>query len=187
MSFLKKIQERIIPIKTSDSTTLLQPNEKTIHEYMNFPSSYRIGITAYYEGPETQQTINQYKSKLESLGYECEVLIYIDKKEGDHNVVLPSFNAADLERRSLLPHSPRTDRFALKKFDLLINLYTLNCPQLHFISYVSEAKCRVAPFLEHFKHCSDVLIPIEANESLEKIIKKINDTLKLQPYDRKSI
>lgn len=187
MSFLKKIQERIIPIKTSDSTTLLQPNEKTIHEYMNFPVHIELALLHIMKVQKLNRTINQYKSKLKSLGYECEVLIYIDKKEGDHNVVLPSFNAADLERRSLLPHSPRTDRFALKKFDLLINLYTLNCPQLHFISYVSEAKCRVAPFLEHFKHCSDVLIPIEANESLKKIIKKINDTLKLQPYDRKSI
>jgi len=187
LSFFKKIQERIIPIKTSESTPLLQPNEKTIHEYVDFSGAYRIGIIANYSQPEIQEQVETYKKKLEGLGYECEVLLYIDKKEGDHNVYLPSFNAGELDRKFQLPHGPRTDRFALKKFDLLFNLYLNPCPQLQFISHVSEARCRVAPFLEFCKSCADVLIPVTETENLEGLIQKINSTLSIKPYERKSV
>lgn len=187
MSFLKKLQERIIPIKTSDSVTLLQPNEKAVHEYVPFANAYRIGILSYYQGPETLEIIVAYKKKLEALGYECEVLMYIDKKEGDASVYLPNFNASELERKSHLPYGLRTDRFATKKFDILMNLYINNCPQLLFLSWVSEARCRVAPLLEHCKHCSDLLIPIKPEEGLEGLIQQINTTLQIKPYERKPI
>ncbi len=187
MSFFKKIQERIIPIQTSTAAPLLQPNEEIRHEFVNFSGAYRIGITCYFSDLAAQDTINEYKKKLEKLGYECDVLVFIDKKEKDHNVVLQSFNWEDLDKKTMLPHSPRTDRFIVKKYDLLLNLFTNNCAPLLYLSYMSYARCRVGPFLEHFKHCTDVLIPIEKEESIEGLINKINNTLNIKPYERKQI
>ena len=187
MSFFKKIQERIIPIQTSTSAILLQPSEDIRHEFVNFSGTYRIGINCYYTDLIAQETISNYKKKLEHLGYECDVLIFIDKKENDHNVILQSFNWEDLDRKTMLPHSPRTDRFIAKKYDLLLNLFFKNCPPLHYLSHMSNARCRVGPYLDHFKHCTDVLIPIGHDESLDDLIHKINNTLNLKPYERKSI
>ena len=108
MSFFKKIQERIIPIQTSNATPLFQPNENIKHEFVNFSGTYRIGILCYFSDYSSQEIINEYKKKLEKLGYECEVLIFIDKKEKEHNIYLQSFSHDDLDKRTMLPHSPRT-------------------------------------------------------------------------------
>lgn len=187
MSFFKKIQERIIPIQTSNATPLFQPNENIKHEFVNFSGTYRIGILCYFSDYSSQEIINEYKKKLEKLGYECEVLIFIDKKEKEHNIYLQSFSHDDLDKRTMLPHSPRTDRFIVKRYDLLFNLYMNDCPQLNFISYMSYARCRVSPFLEYAKHCSDLLIPIGTPETIEGLIEKINTTLNIKPYERKQI
>ena len=187
MSLLKKIQERIIPIQTTNATPLFQPNDKIKHEFVNFSGTYRIGIICYFNDYTSQEIINNYKKQLEKLGYDCEVLIFIDKKEREHNVYLQSFSWDDLDKKTMLPHSPRTDRFIVKRYDLLLNLYLNNCPQLLFISYMSYARCRVGAYLEHFKHCSDVLIPADANETIEGLILKINNTLNIKPYERKQI
>jgi hypothetical protein len=187
LSLLKKIQERIIPIQTPGSVQLFQQSEEVRHEFVNFSGAYRIGMLCYFEDLESQDIIEKYKQRLEKLGYDCEALIFSDKKERDHTITLPSFNWEDLERRSMLPHSPRTDRFMMKRFDLLLNLYLKHCPPLQFISSMSYARCRIAPFLEHFKACADVLIPLDTNDTIDGLILKLNNTLHLKPYERKQI
>jgi hypothetical protein len=187
LSLFKKIQEHIIPIQTSNATPLFQPNQQIKHEFVKFSNAYRIGIICYLTDYESQQIIEDYRKQLEKLGYDCEVLIYIDKPEKMHHIYLQSFGSDDLDKKTLLPHSPRTDRFIVKRYDILLNLYLNNCPQLLFMSYMSYAKCRVAPYLEHFKHCSDVLIPVDHLETIESFIIKINKTLQIQPHERKQI
>lgn len=149
--------------------------------------AYRIGITSYCTEPAQQEIINDYKKQLEKLGYECEVLLFVDKKEQDNQFYLQSFCRLDLERRSQMPNSPRTDRFIHKRYDILLNLFLNNCPQLLFVSQMSSARCRVSPFLDHFKPCSDLLIPVEASTGIEQLMKLINTTLKLKPHERKPI
>jgi len=187
LSFFKKIQERIIPIQTSSNTSLFQPNENIKHEFVNFSNAYRIGIICYFSDYSSQEIISNYQKQLEKLGYDCEVLIFIDKKEREHNVYLQSFSWDDLDKKSSLPYSPRTDRFIVKRYDILLNLYLNNCPQLQFISYMSYARCRVGAYIEHFKHCSDVLIPMDNEVSIEGLIQRINTTLNIKPYERKKI
>ncbi len=187
MSFFKKIQERIIPIQSSNATPLFQPNDKIKHEFVNFSGTYRIGIICYFTDYASQEVISNYKKQLEKLGYECEVLMFIDKKEKEHSAYLQSFSWEDMDKKAMLPHSPRTDRFIVKRYDLLLNLYLNNCPPLLFISYMSYARCRVGAYLEHFKHCTDVLIPIDHEETIEGLIIKINNILILKPYERKQI
>jgi hypothetical protein len=187
VSFLKKIQERIIPIQTAASVPLIQVDESIKHEFVNFSNTSRIGIICYFSDPELQDIISEYKKKLEKLGYECEVLIFIDQKEKQHNIYLQSFSWEDLDRRSMMPYSPRTDRFIKKRYDLLLNLYLHPCPQLLFISNVSHARCRVGAYLDHFKPCTDLLIPVDQQESISGLISKINNTLNLQAHERKQI
>jgi len=187
VSFFKKLQERIIPIKRSSVVSVLKPDEKIKHEFVNFQTGFRIGIIAYFSNYAFQETISNYKKHLEKLGFDCEVLLYSDKGEPDHTIYLPSFNWVDLDKKTMLPHSPRTDRFIVKRYDILLNLYLNDCPQLLFISYMSYARCRVGPYLEHFKHCSDVLVPLRTGETVEDMIIKINNILNLKPYERKQI
>jgi hypothetical protein len=40
---------------------------------------------------------------------------------------------------------------------------------------------------DELKSCSDLLLPIEQEPSVELMIKKINELLKLKPYERKQI
>lgn len=187
MSFLKKIQERIIPIQTPGSVSLFQQDEAIRHEFVDFGSAYRIGILGAYYDAESQDIIDAYKKHLDRLGYESEVLMFVNKKEKDHQVFLPNFGWDDLERKSMLPHSPRTDRVMRKRYDLLLNLYLQPCPQLFFISQMSYARCRVAPFLEAFKPIADVFIPIKPDDTLQKLIEQLNLTLTLKPYERKPV
>ena len=187
MSFFKKIQERIIPIQSSNAAPLFQPNETIKHEFVNFSGAYRIGILCYLSDYDSQETISNYKKHLEKLGYECDVLLFIDNKEKERNIYLQSFNKDDLDRKNLLPHSPRTDRFIIKRYDLLFNLYLHNCPQLLYLSHMSYARCRVGAFRDYFRHCSDLLLPVNEEETIEGLIVKINDTLNITPYERKQI
>lgn len=188
MSFFKKIQEKIIPVSTTESELIIStppPNIK--HEFVNFSGAYRIGILAYYDNNSTLETINNYKKELEKLGYECEVLLFVDKREKDNNVFLQYYNWDDLDKKYMLPYSPRTDRFLMKRFDLLFNLYFKPYPSLLHISKMSHAKCRVGPYIDALKPGMDLLIPYETGNNLEKLIEEINKILIIQKYERKNI
>lgn len=188
MSLFKKLKERIIPTTTVENAVPLFSEEEQIkHEFVNFPMSYRIGILCYFTTIEDQEEISNYKKKLEQLGYECDLIMFIDKKERENAVFLQSFDHNDLDKKTNMPHSPRTDRYIVKRYDLLINLYVQNCPQLLHISKLSQARCRVAPFMEHFKKHSDLMILCENDFSIKTIINNINKSLNLKPYERKQI
>lgn len=187
MSFFKKIQERIIPIQPIHPVHSMKPATHIKHEFVDFSSAYRIGITCYFQDIASQEIINTYKSSLEKLGYECDVLLFVDKKERDNTVYLQSFNWDDLDKKTMLPHSPRTDRFIVKRYDLLLNLFLHDCPPLLYLSYMSHARCRVSLFTDYFKECTDLLIPNEEGMNVETLIQRMNKTLKIKPYERKQI
>ena len=165
----------------------ITPKKKVVeHEYIDFSMAYRIGILGNYSAEvDVQKNILNYKRELEKLGFECEVLVFLNQKEKDPKVYLPSFNLSDLSKE-MIPNSPRTDRFMVRKFDLLLNLYFEPVPQLLHICTHSNAKCRVSPYLDFLTKCSDILIPSERND-IELLIKNINNTLKIQPYVRPEI
>lgn len=189
MSFFQKLKEKLIPVpNTENATPLFAEEEQIRHEFVNFPMSYRLGILCYYVDYDSQEIIGNYKKKLEQLGYECDVIMFIDKKERENNIYLQFFDHNDLDKKTNMPHSPRTDRYIVKRYDLLINLYTQNCPQLLYISKLSQARCRVAPYVEHFKKYADLMILCEDNDfRLETIIDRLNKSLNLKPYERKQI
>lgn len=182
MSIFKKIQEKLNPvIPVSNPTTIHKPAD-VVHEFCNFEMAYRIGLLSVHT---EYDLIASYKSQLEKLGYECDVLIYIDNDEQNPSFVLPTYNYDDLDKRTMLPHSPRTDRFILKRFDMLINLYFQPYPQLVHISNMSWAKCRVGPFLHGIQDYVDLMVPVENNATIEDLIASVNTILKLKPHERK--
>jgi len=189
LSIFKKIQEKLIPTQhqVENATPIFTPKENIKHEFVDFSSAYRIGILCYFTDYNSQEQLNNYKKELEKLGYECEILLFIDKREKENNIYLQSFNWDDLDRRTMLPNSPRTDRFIVKRFDLLFNLYLQPCLPLQFVSNESNARCRVGPFVDKIKDCCDLLIPIDQEYSLDYLIQQINFLLKLKPYERKQI
>jgi hypothetical protein len=188
LSLFQKIQSRINPQPVvTNAIPVFESPMNIKHEFVHFPTAYRIAILCYYTDADSQEIIGNYKKQLEKLGYDCEVLMYIDSKERDHNIYLQSFNWNDLDKKTMLPHSPRTDRVIQKKYDLLLNLFSTPCVQLLHISNHSQAKCRVGPFLSKIQDYSDILIPIKSEFDLHTLILDINSTLQLKPYDRKQV
>ena len=194
MSFLKKLQESLRdPAKPKRTMNVQSPKpitpkkKKVQHEFIDFSKAYRIGILSIFsETIDVQKAILPYKKELERLGFECEVLIFINQREKDPKVYLPSFNLSDLSKEQV-PNSPRTDRFMVRRFDMLLNLYFDPCDQLLYLSKESNAKCRVSPYLDFLTPCSDILIPVEKTHDIATLIKNINETLKIQPYVRPEI
>lgn len=188
MSFFKKLKEVIAPQPTTMNVTpLFTPSDKIKHEFVNFAGTYRIGILAEYSAPESQEVVNTYKKHLEKLGYDCEVLLFVDNPEKENTIYLQKFTPDDLDSRTGLPHSPRTDRFIVKRYDLLLNIYLSECQPLQYVSHMSYARCRVAPYLDSFTKCADLLIPMDSLLQLETLISNINNTLNLQPYERQKL
>ncbi len=187
MSFFKKIKEQFNFSKVDEGLdNVLRQNKKIKHEFVNFSGAYRIGLLGFYKNPEELNIISAYKKKLDNLGYESEILVYVDKAEKDPNVYVPYFDWNDLDK-NLIPSSPRPDRFLIRRFDILLNLYFENNPQLLHVSNQSNARCRVAPYINHFQHFSDMMIPIDENPSISALIETINTILNLKPYERKEI
>lgn len=131
MSLLQKIKDRLFPAPdTSNAVPIYAEAHLIKREFVKFANAYRIGILGYYNGPTDQDAISNYKKKLEQLGYECEVLLFFDKKERDLQLFLPFFDTSVLNKKTGLPESSKTDLFQVKKFDLLINLFP---SQLHHL------------------------------------------------------
>ncbi len=191
MSFLDKIKQQLLGEKTASTPVKkaapIFPHKKAIkHEFINFAGAYRIGILCFLYDHQSQKPIHEYQKKLERLGFECEVLIFTNKRECDPQVYLQSFSYEDMSKEGI-PNSPRTDRFIIRRYDILMNLYFNPCPQLLYLAQNSNAKCRVSPFLDHFTSSSDVLIPVGENYEIANLIEQINKTLEIQPYVRKEV
>lgn len=183
MSFIKKIQERfnttVVPAAVPQPVTQ-PPTVK--HEFCNFETAYRIGLLSLHT---EQDIVNEYKKKLEKLGFEVDALLYIDSQEPVPGLFLSTYNYEDLDKRTLLPNGPRTDRFCIKRFDLLLNLYFKPYPQLVHVSNMSHAKCRVGPYIDNIKDYVDLMMPMDNIRTIPDLIETINTILKLRPYERK--
>ena len=185
MSFLQQLKDRLFPAPdTTHAVPVYTEAHQIKREFVTFNNAYRIGLLGFYNGPDDQEAIDNYKKKLEQLGYECEVLLFFDKKERDSQLYLPHFDTTALNKKTGLPESPKTDLFQVKKFDLLINLFHEPIPALLHIAHHSQARCRVAPHLPHVEDISDLMVPVQATDTLPQIIEKINSTLELKPYVR---
>ena len=187
MSFLKNIQNLISPKPVENMPNIFGQESEVIRGFKNFSNSYRIGILCYFTDYEMQEEISNYKKRLEQLGYECDVLLFIDKKERENNIYLHYFDWNDLDKKTTMPHSPKTDRIVVKKYDMLFNLYFQDSAQLKYIAQLSMARCRVGPFVEPLKSVSDILIPCGDTPDIATLIININSILNLKPYARKQI
>ncbi|MBL7755578.1 MAG: hypothetical protein JNM44_13970 [Chitinophagaceae bacterium] len=186
MSLLNKIKDKLIPQAAPISVApLFIPQDQIHHEFVNFSGAYRIGILSEYRDEMQVEQVLGYQKKLEKLGYDCEILFFIDNPEKEKTFYHQKFTPDDLDRKTALPVSPKTDRVIVKKYDLLLNLYFGECLPLQYVSHMSHARCRVAPFTEIFSKCSDLMIPSKPFD-LDDLILHINDTLNLQPYARKT-
>ncbi len=186
MSFFDNIKKLFQSEENTITEKKIEPVDVIKREYRDFSNSYRIAILCYFDNYENQSEILNYKRKIEQLGFECDTLMFVDKNEKENNALLPYFNWEDLDKKSKLPHSPKTDRVILKKYDLLFNLFFNDCKQLKYIAQMSQAKCRVGPYNDNLKPISDILISCQEND-ITSLIASINNTLKIKPYERKPI
>ncbi len=186
MSWLQKIKEILSP-PPIQGQPLWQTNINEVNrELTYFKDSLRIGILCFYTNTDNHNLIQNYKKELDGLGYETEVLMYVDEKEMPRDIFLPHFTPKDLNKDGF-PYNPRTDRFVKKKFDMLFNLYFEACEPLQYLSMHSVAKCRYGAYKRHLKPNSDVFVYTQETEDIEQLINKINEILQKQAYVRKVI
>jgi hypothetical protein len=185
VSLLQKIKDRLFPAPDTTNAVPVYAEAHLIkREFVKFANAYRIGILGYYNGSANQDAISNYKKKLEQLGYECDVLLFFDKKERDLQLYLPYFDTTILNKKTGIPESSKTDLFQVKKFDLLINLFPEPIPALMYMAQHAQARCRVAPHLPFLEEVSDIMVPVKEGQALSDIIDIINNTLELKPYVR---
>lgn len=185
MSLIQKIKDRLFPAPdTTNAVPVFAEAHLIKREFVKFANAYRIGILGYYNGTGNQDIISNYKKKLEQLGYECEVLLFFDKKERDPQLYMPYFDTTVLSKKTGLPESSKTDLFQVKRFDLLINLFPEPIPALMHMARHAQARCRVAPHFLFLEEVSDIMVPVKEGETLSDIIENINNTLELKPYVR---
>jgi hypothetical protein len=185
MSWIKKIKEFISP-PAKQGMPLWHTKPHEIERELNFfKDTFRIGILALHTNQADHDLILQYKKELENLGYEAEVLLFVDQKEMPRYVYLPTVSWPDLNKQRI-PYSPRTDRYCKKRFDLLFNLFFEDSGPLLYLASKSLAKCRIGAYRPHLKEASDVFVYSEEENDLAKLIKAIDNTLQKQKYAHKS-
>jgi hypothetical protein len=184
--FLNKIKMLIAPPAKKGQPLWVSTNDNIARELNTFATTFRIGIVSNYINQERHDIILKYKKELDILGYETEVLLYINEKEVPRTVFLPSFTLKDINKNGV-PYNPRIDRFLKKKFDMLFNLFFEPEQNVMYIAEHSVAKCRYGAYRPELKSASDVFVYTEDENDINKLIEKINEVLKKQAYERKNV
>ncbi len=185
MGFLEKLKNIFAP-PAKEGQPLWEPSNspKMEREMKFFKDTFRIGMVAIYTTVEEHDAIQKYKKELDVLGYETEVLLFINDKEVPRNCFLPNFTLKDFTKQGI-PYNPRVDRFVKKKFDMLLNLYFTEILPLQYISEQSVAKCRIGAYRPALKAVTDLFVYTEPEDDILLLIEKINHTLEKQAYERK--
>jgi hypothetical protein len=182
MDWLNKLKEKLNPPPIKGQPLWETAVEKKVNrELVFFKDTFRVGILCLYSTPADHDAILKYKKDLDNLGYEAEVLMFVNMKEMPRDIYLPSFNLKDLNKQNI-PYNPRTDRFVKKKFDMLFNLYFTDNEQLKYLATNSVAKCRYGAYREYLKEVTDVFVYTEAEDNIPNLIQKINEVLEKQKY-----
>ncbi len=183
MQFFEKLKQKFFAKPPEDPLKKPAPTDIK-RELVLFKDAYRIGIIGIYSGMESQEVLDKFRKYLEQLGYECDVLMYINEDYTDPKIYLSSFNNTEVIPGGQ-PNSPRVDRFMMKKYDLLFNAHFSEAVPLRYISKYTYARCRVAPYLDPMKDVADLLVPVQPGEELPKLLSKFCETLEIRPYVRK--
>jgi hypothetical protein len=184
IKLFEKIKDWIAPPAKVGQPLWNEKPDTIERELAYFKDAFRIGILCFDNGQEEHDLVMKYKKELDHLGYETEVLMYVDNKEMPKYCYLPYIKWTDLNKQGL-PYNPRTDRFVKKKFDLLMNLFFADAVPLKHLAHLSVAKCRVGAYRPFLKEVSDVFVYTDKDNDLKKLIESINEILKKQAYARK--
>jgi hypothetical protein len=184
LGFLDKIKTLFKGTAKEGQPLWEQTADTVQRELSYFKDAFRVGMLVYYTDLATHDLVMQYKKELDNLGFETEVLMFIDAKEVPRNIFLPTIKPSDLNKQGL-PYTPRTDRFVKKKFDMLLNLYFNDCAPLKYLSATSIAKCRVGAMRDHLFEITDIFVYTSEEDDLQAFITSVNEVLKKQAYERK--
>ncbi len=186
MRWIQKLKELFSPPPIQGQPLWETEGANVKREFVYFKDTFRVGLLCIYTNTADHDAILKYKKELDNLGYEAEVLMYVDLKEMPRDIYVPTFNTKDLNKQ-LIPYNPRTDRFVKKKFDMLFNLFFVDSEPLKYIANNSVAKCRYGAYRLHLKNVTDVFVYTEPENSITHLINKINEVLEKQAYVRKNV
>src|SRR5690606_37602753 len=118
-----------------------------------------------------------YIKKLQQEGKKTEAIGYFEKPDKDVSIPLHYFTAKAVDWK-FIPHKNILDEYAGKEFDLLLNFYMKECLTLEYLSALSKAKYRVGRYDEMKTHCSDFMISLKEQVTLQQFIEQSEHYLK---------
>jgi hypothetical protein len=186
VNWLQAIKEKFNPPAKGGQPLWAEKGETVERELQFFKDTFRVGILTHFTTIEDHDEIMRYKKELDNLGYETEVLMFVNAKENPRNIFVPVINLTDLNKQQL-PYSPRTDRYVKKKFDMLFNLFFEDSEPLKYLAKQSIAKCRYGAFRPHLMDVTDVFVYTEPEDDLKALIKYLNETLQKQKYAKREL
>ena len=154
------------------------------HDIINLNDAKTIGIVYDSTNPEHDTVIANFAQELRDQHKEVEILGFINDKKPDSKTGVTIFNKKNLSW-TLAPQDERVDKFAGKRFDLLLGCFSSPNLPLEFITRISNARWRVGAYVETKTDCFDMMVNVGTNNDLGYLLKQTTYFLNQIKYDSK--
>lgn len=159
-------------------------NERVERVPGTFATATTFGILFDRTLPTSEAIIQEYAEELHKQGKKVELLAYVDDKERHAEFEYKHFNKRDLNF-FFQPNVDIVTKFAAKKFDILLCLFTGDVLPLEYVAAISQANMRVGRYSDDKVHCYDLMIDTLANEDLKYLVKQADHFIKIVNAPRK--
>ncbi len=142
------------------------------HNVVGLQTAKEIGIIFYPRTPDDTNVINQFAAYLKDQKKKVNILAFYNSKKTALNFNFPYFNRKDVNWH-FEPMSQNVTDFIQKKFDILINLVTTDCPPLEYVSALSNARFRIGRYEDNNLHCADMFIDTQGQDDVTYLVEQV--------------
>lgn len=138
---------------------------------VSFEEAQTVGVLFDATKAQDRNVVREYVRQLEEQGKKAIVFAFLDEKMPDNNLPYKHFSRKDLDWLKR-PKDDAIQGFTRQPFDFLINLYTVEKPELSYVSALSQAHLRIGPYTDH-THSYDLMIETSGEKDLRFFIRQI--------------
>ena len=178
MKAVKNIQEKVGRIFLKKEAKRLKRSVKAF----SIEKASTIGVVYNATNRSDAETVKKFIQYLKEERKDVFSLGFIDSKDAS-DIVKPHLNYAYFDKRNLsksfIPKGDEVQSFIKKPFSILIDLNTVDCFPIEYITSLSEARFKVGAKGFYRDNACDLIIDIEENETLKFYIIQIKHYLKM--------
>lgn len=155
---------------------------KSLKEHSNFQSKKEFNGVNHCNSyclissadAKSKNATEQYRTSLERLNKSVDVLYFQNDKSESEN----GYSKQHVKWNGV-PQNEAIDSVLSKEYDVLIFLHPSMENHLKYIAILCNAKFKIGPAFEDCTHIFDLMIEADEYSNTEKLIKSINQQLKL--------